>query len=124
MKIRPRWFLLAWILATHAVDAHAQTQQQPKIPRCTAAQIIVTGAYRSAQFKQQGQSYDQQAMNVQSMAARLAVRFGDNMGQTYAEVEAKLLQNLYTNPAYTQMTPEQFRDAMSASFAADCSQAT
>jgi hypothetical protein len=118
LKIRPRWFFLAWMLAAVCVEGHAQ--QQPKIPRCSAAQIIVTSAYRSAQFKQQGQSYDQQVMNVQNVGARLAARFGENMGRTYAEVETKLLQNLYTNPHYGQMTPDQFKDAMAASFMDSC----
>jgi hypothetical protein len=112
--------LIAWMLA---VNVHAQTQSPPKIPRCSAAQIIVTGAYRSAQFKQQGQSYDQQVMNVQAVAARLAVRFGDNMGKTYADVETKVLQNLYTNPHYEQMTPDQFKDTMTASIMGGCPQA-
>jgi hypothetical protein len=47
-------------------------------------------------------------------------RFGDNMGQTYADVETKLLQNLYTNPHYEQMTPDRFKDAMTASYMDGC----
>lgn len=112
--------LLVAGLALASMGAHAQGPAP--LPRCQVGQLIVNGAYREAQAKQQGQSYDHQVLAVQTEAKKLADRFGANVANTYADVQTKLLQNLYTNDAYSQMTPDQFRDAITASFMSGCGQ--
>jgi hypothetical protein len=102
------------------MGAHAQGPAP--LPRCQVGQLIVNGAYREAEAKQNGQTYDQQVQAVQAEARKLSGRFGANVANTYGDVQTKLLQNLYTNDAYAQMTPNQFRDAMTASFMSGCGQ--
>ncbi|MFC3651915.1 hypothetical protein ACFONN_10210 [Dyella humi] len=100
------------VLLLASVALHAQGQPS----RCVVAQLIVDGAYLGAQAKQHGQSYDQQVEATHAMAGKLAGTYGSKVGGTYQDVEVKLLQSLYTNSAYAQMSPEQFRDAMQSSF--------
>jgi hypothetical protein len=125
LKTRPVFLsmvVVVWV--AFGCLAQARAQGPSTLPKCAMAQLIVEGTYCGAQAKQQGQSYDQQVGATHVMAGKLADTYGSKVGGTYQDVEVKLLQNLYTNPAYAQMSPEQFRDAMQASFSASagCSQ--
>jgi hypothetical protein len=111
---------IGWMLAAASLGGHAETQKQ--LPKCSVAQLIVDGAYREAQAKQHGQSYDQQVQATHLMAGKLTVTYGSKVGGTYDDVQVKLLQNLYTNPAYAGMSPDQFRDVTASSFFNGCGQ--
>ena len=97
-------------------------QEPAPLPRCQVGQLIVNGAYHEAVAKQHGQTYDQQVQIVQAEGGKLAGRYGAKVADTYESVQTKLLQNLYTNDAYSQMTPDQFSDAITASFMSGCGQ--
>lgn len=114
--------VLAIALATFTLSAHAQGA----LPRCAVAQMIVAGAVKGYDARKQGVPMDQQVKGVQVMAGKLATTYGPNVGKTYGDVETKILQNLYENDQYSDMTRAQFDEAMTAAFYHDpsCPQST
>jgi len=115
---------VALTLATFCFGAHAQTQGA--LPRCAVAEMIVKGAMRGYDARKQGVSFDQQAKDVKSMADKLGLTYGANVGKTYGTTETNVLQNLYENDQYSNMTRQQFDDAMTSAFYHDpsCPQST
>jgi len=118
LKIR----IVALALATFSISAQAQGA----LPRCAMAEMVVKGAIRGYDAKKQGVNLDQQTKDVKSMADKLGLVYGANVGKTYGDTETRILQSLYENTLYSSMSRQQFDDAMTSAFYHDpsCPQST
>lgn len=113
-----------FVLFTLFQTAKAQTPKP--LPVCERAEMIVNDAVSAYQAKKHGASYEQQVKAVQSVADKLVGTLGPNIAKSYADIETKILQNLYNGPEYSSMSLQQYRDAMNEAFyrGAGCSQPT